>query len=111
MPKSSSEADAEAELHAAGANVMAAEDAVERAREVVYAIEGETPDSPEAQADVVARMSAAEAELDRRKGEVADAEEDHRIVTERWQDAGYLPSDEVPDDDDDGWPLSPEDPS
>lgn len=90
---------------------MALEDAVERARDVVYAIEGETPDGTAAEADVVARMNAAEAELDRLKGVLADAEADQGSVTERWQDAGYLPSDDVEDDDDDGWPLSPEEPS
>jgi peptidoglycan hydrolase CwlO-like protein len=111
MPKSWSKADAEAELQAAGAKVMALEDAVERAREVVYAIENEAADTPAAEADVVARINVAEAELERLEGELADAKEDHRIVTERWQDAGYLPSDEVEDGDDDGWPTRPEEPS
>jgi hypothetical protein len=112
MPEPWSEADAEAELRAASAKVLAVEDAVERAEEVVYAIENEKPDSPQAEADVEARMKVAEAELDRLKGELADTNEDLRLVTERWQDAGYLPGDEVEEpDDDDGWPLSPEEPS
>jgi hypothetical protein len=101
-------AQAEAELKGAGDKAMAAEDAVERAKQVVFAIEDENPDTPEAEADVMARMKIAEDEVERLEGERADADADYEQTVSRWQDQGYLPRDDDDFDEYEGWPLSPE---
>jgi predicted nucleic acid-binding Zn-ribbon protein len=83
--------EAEADLRRATDAVSRADDAVTEAEARADAIEQEPFDgTPEAEADISQRMEAADREIEARRQDLADAEDDLSRTTDHWVAQGYL---------------------
>jgi chromosome segregation ATPase len=104
--------DPENELQAAQDRVDELERDLAVAEAAMEELENENPESADEMAVNEAGVRMVDSEIDGLKADLADANEDYRIAFERWREAENLPGDEDDEgDDDDGWPLSPEEPS